>query len=401
MLRQSLVCLTILLLSAAPVALAQDLHILPDGVETRWVSFENPTAAPGAGGSENRGAKGHAFDMLEPGGSFVLADIEGAGIIQRMWLTVRQRSPQMLRAIKLEMFWDGADSPAVAAPLGDFFSMGLAEMVPFENALFSSPEGRSFNFVIPMPFRTGARVVITNEGDRTTEVFYDINYITVEELPDNALYFHTHWRRENPSRLGEAFEILPRIEGSGRFLGTNVGLITNPAYGDTWWGEGEIKVYLNGDDNLPTLVGTGTEDYIGTGWGQGTFINDYQGCTVADHETRHWAFYRYHVSDPVYFRSGIRVTLQQMGGAMLAQLRELVENGAKLQPISAAGPQAFVKLLELDPIPDLFDEDFPPGWVNYYREDDVSATAYFYLDQPENGLPPLPPVEVRTAGLAE
>lgn len=381
-------------------AQAQELYRYQD-TASRWISLENPTGARGAGGVENEGAKGHPFGSIKAGEAMVLADIEGPGIIHRMWITIGDRSPEMLRALRIEMFWDGAATPAVAAPFGDFFGVGLGRTVAFENALFSNPEGRSFNFTIPMPFRTSARIVLTNDSDKDlNHVFYDVNYALTPPHGPDMLYFHAHWRRERPTTLGEDFEILPRVEGRGRYLGTNMGIVTDSAYGDSWWGEGEVKIFLDGDAQ-PTLVGTGTEDYIGTGWGQGTFNHRYQGCLVADPEHRQWAFYRYHVPDPIFFATDGRVTIQQIGGKPRQEVLAMMEQGARLKPITidAGGRDRFIKLLEATPPLDPADPSLPDGWMNFYREDDVSATAYFYLDRPENGLPTLAPVELRTAGL--
>lgn len=393
----------ILTVIAAVDTVAQELYTFPEGVTTRWISLENTDGAKGEGGKENDGAKGHPFDTIDAGESLVLANIQGAGIIHRMWITINNRSPEMLRSLRLEMFWDGAETPAVAVPFGDFFGIGLGKTVAFENALFSNPEGRSFNFTIPMPFRSSARIVLTNDAETNLNlVFYDINYSLVEPHSEDVMYFHAHWRREMPTKLGNDFEILPKVEGHGRYLGTNIGVVTDSLYQNTWWGEGEVKIYLDGDSDYATLVGTGTEDYIGTGWGQGAYFNQYQGCSIADAENREWAFYRYHIPDPVYFVEDCKVTIQQMGGAAKPLVQRMKENGAVLRPISIDGGGSrdrFIKLLEMEPVPELTDPDLPVGWTNYLREDDVSATAYFYLDKPENGLPPLAPVEVRTAGL--
>ncbi|HTF18041.1 MAG TPA: DUF2961 domain-containing protein, partial [Chryseolinea sp.] len=153
------------------------------------------------------------------------------------------------------------------------------------------------------------------------------------------------------------------------------------------------------DRDLPTLNGTGTEDYIGTGWGQGKFAHDYQGCLIADTLTREWAFYRYHVPDPVYFKNECRVAIQLMGGDMLAKVREYKANGASLIPVTVGVENDLVKLLD-KPLA-LEDKSFPNGWVNFYRSDDVSATAYFYLDTPASGLPPIAPVAQRSAGFKD
>src|SRR5690349_6688598 len=213
----------------------------------------------------------------------------GAGTIRRIWITVSRRTQATLRAIRLEMYWDGVSTPAVSAPLGDFFGVGLGRKTPFENALFSDPEGRSFTSYIPMPFRKGARVLLINESKSSIHLFYDIDFLQVKEQKPGVLYFHTYWSRKSVSKLGEDFEILPYVKGKGRYLGMNMGIITDPSYQNSWWGEGEVKIFLDGDEELPTLNGTGTEDYIGTGWGQGKFAHLYQGCLVADTLTREWA----------------------------------------------------------------------------------------------------------------
>ncbi|GMV91064.1 MAG: hypothetical protein AMXMBFR82_08420 [Candidatus Hydrogenedentota bacterium] len=381
---------------------AMEWYKLPEGAETRWSSFENPDGARGAGGAENAGAKGAAFAPLPAGESVILMQAEGSGSIHRMWFTLRERQPQMLRALKLEMFWDGASTPAVSVPLGDFFGAILGRPVAMENELFANPEGRSFNMYIPMPFKRGAKVVLTNESDRDVEkFFYDINYVLTPEPDESDLYFHAYWRRERWTTLMQDFEILPAVNGAGRFLGAHLGVILHP---DNlgWWGEGEVKMYLDGDRDLPTIVGTGTEDYIGTGWGQGEFQRRYQGSLIADGEHGQYAFYRYHIPDPVYFHKNIRVTIQQMGGASKKEVMALLNKGVEIKPVSLDYDGKFIKLFEQDHEVDIRKHEAPDdAWTNMYRRDDWSAVAFFYLDKPENGLPPLAPVDARTEALLE
>jgi hypothetical protein len=388
----------ILLLLLPEIIVAQFLFEIPVDTRTRWSSFENPAAAKGAGGKENAGAKGHAFETIEPHGKRTLLSMEGAGVIRRIWLTVNERSPRMLRSMRLEMYWDNASTPAVSAPLGDFFGIGLGRKTPFESEFFSDPEGRSFNCYIPMPFKTKARIEFYNESEKAVNLYYDVNVTTVTRHDKPVFYFHCYWNRENKTTLGRDFVVLPKVKGKGRFLGMNVGVIADSVYGKSWWGEGEVKMYLDEDTSLPTLVGTGTEDYIGTAWGQGVYANRYQGAPIGDEKTRQWCFYRYHVPDPVYFDSQCQVTLQQIGGEMTSHVRELARKGVKLRAISVSGDK-FYKLLEMKPEPNILSGDFPEGWTNYYREDHVSATAYFYLDKPSNALPPIAPLPARIAGL--
>jgi hypothetical protein len=393
--------LTILLLALAnSTLLAQELYKIPDDTETRWASFENPTAGKAKGGAENKKAKGHPSDNIAPGEAKTLLDVKGAGVIQRIWLTINDRSPAMLRSLRLEMYWDDSKKPAVSVPLGDFFGTALGRKVAFQSALFSDPEGRSFNCYIPMPYRKGAKVVLLNEHSKPVHLFYDIAFQQVKSHGDDVLYFHAYWNRVLKTELGKDFEILPTVKGKGRFLGMNMGVITNPLYQTSWWGEGEVKMYLDGDSDLPTINGTGTEDYIGTAWGQGLFNHMYQGCLVADEKNRQWALYRYHVPDPIYFTKDCRVTIQIMGGEMRDKVREYAKNGAPLIPVTVSGKE-FTKLLEKTPAPQLTDANFPEGWTNYYRQDDVSATAYFYLSTSTSDLPPLQETQVRTEALPE
>lgn len=379
---------------------AQELYEIPSSKKTRWISFENSSGAKGSGGKENKGAKGHPADILQPGSRTTMMDYKGAGIVERIWLTVNERSPVMLRSIRIEMYWDNAVTPAVSAPLGDFFGIGLGRRVPFQNEFFSDPEGRSFNCNIPMPFRTAARIVIINESDKPVTLFYDVNLTAVDKHDKPVYYFHAYWNRENKTKLGRDFVILPQVNGKGRFLGTNIGIIADTIYETSWWGEGEVKMYIDGDKDLPTLVGTGTEDYIGTAWGQGQYVNRYQGCPVADDKNKQWCYYRYHVPDPVYFDMNCKVTIQQMGGEGTDFVRRLQKKGAALIPVTVSGDK-FYKLFEMENAPGLHDPKFPQGWTNYYREDDVSATAYFYLDKPVNGLPSIAGIETRVKGLSE
>jgi hypothetical protein len=290
----------------------------------------------------------------------------------------------------------------VSVPLGDFFLHGAGEMVAMETALLASPEGRSFVSTIPMPFRRGARIVVANESGKPVNlIFFDVNYRALKAQPKEALYFHAWWSRERATRLGRDFRILPRIRGRGRFLGASVTVLTNPVYEKTWWGEGEVKIALDGDrSDAPTLVGTGTEDYIGTAWGQGAYINRFQGAPIASWEgDGRWTFYRFHLPDPIFFRSDIEVALQQMGGARKNIVLGLQKKGVPMIPVTIdpGSRNNFQKLLETGK--PLSDPGLPDGHTNYYRSDDVAAVAYFYLDRPEAALPPIAGPTERLSGL--
>jgi hypothetical protein len=336
----------------------EPLFMIPEGVETRWASAENFKGEKGLGGQANEGRKGSpCITPLKAGETRVLAQAGNtSGMVRRIWVTISDRSPQMVRSLRLDMYWDGAEKPAVSAPIGDFFSQGLGNMVTFQSALFSNPEGRSFNCYIPMPFLKGMKITVTNESGKDLDAFfYDVDYTIGEHLPSGILYFHAYFHRENPTVEKQDFEILPKVHGKGRYLGCNIGVIADQKkYDKKWWGEGEVKAYIDGDDQYPTLCGTGTEDYIGTGWGEGRYDNLYQGCILADGDKYHYCFYRLHIPDPVYFQTDARVTIQQIGWS---------DKG-------------------------LFE-----------RQDDWSSCVWFYLDKPTDELPALAPVAERTAGL--
>jgi hypothetical protein len=388
----------------AAVAVAEpasaDLYRYKEDEQTHWASPENRSGSRGAGGLENKGAKGHAWDRMQPTERYVLADVKGAGIIDRIWITIDDRSPEALRGLKLQAWWDGASSPAVSVPLGDFFLHGAGEMVPMETALLASPEGRSFVSYVPMPFRKTARLVLTNETAKPINIFYDVDYRMTPSQRDDTLYFHATWRRERATHPGEDFRILPAIQGRGRFLGTSVAVLTNPAYEKSWWGEGEVKVRLDGDRDAPTLVGTGTEDYIGTAWGQGAYINRYQGAPIASWDNGgRWTFYRFHVPDPIWFHEGIEVAIQQIGGAPKADVLRFIRAGAPLIPVSVDSGDRRGGFESLQSSGKRLQDVKLDGWTNYYRSDDVAAVAYFYLDRPEGVGPPLAPVIERTAAL--
>jgi len=386
---------TIILLFAVTHLTAQELYQAPAGAHSRVSSFENLNGVKGQAGKSNATAKGHAFDALKAGESKTLLDIQGAGKIQRIWCTINDRSPRMLRALRLQMYWDNAAKPAVDVPLGDFFGAVL-QPVAFQSALLSDPEGRSFNCIIPMPFRTGAKIIVTNEGSEDLVLFfYDVDYITLPKLDPGDLYFHACWGRTRNAPLGENAVLLPKVIGKGRFLGVNVGVNVNPVYGSSWWGEGEVKMWLDGDTKYPTINGTGSEDYVGTGWGEGRFAHQYQGCLVANDPKNQYAFYRWHVPDAIYFDEDCRVEIQQIGGRSVDSVRSMLARGVPMKPVSIdAGPKGFHGLLEPGQ-KETLDKADPGSYANFFRSDDYAATAYFYLDRPVSNLPALAPVTDR------
>ncbi len=374
-----------------PQIRAESLYVIPEGIEPRWASPENPNGEKGKGAQENNGRKGSAFFALKAGEARTLAEVSGAsGMIRRIWITINDRTPKMLRGLKLDFYWDYATTPAISVPFGDFFGTGLGQTAAFESALFTNPEGKSFNCYVPMPFKKGMKIIVTNESDVDLKKFYyDVDYTIGDKHGNDVLYFHAYYHRENPTKLQQDYEILPKIEGKGRFLGTNISVIANQQrYYKSWWGEGEVKVYLDGDTKFPTLSGTGAEDYIGTGWTLGPYSHLYQGCPIVDKEKMRYCFYRYHILDPIYFQKDIRVTIQQIGW-LTPKNKEAME---ALQKDSRPLYRAGAGLVEIDKTNTEKTETFE-------REDDWSSCAYFYLDKSENHLPKLDPIAKRIEGL--
>lgn len=362
--------------------LDKNLFLMPEKIQTRWFTYENKNGMKGSGGTARFGRKGAPAVGLLKGERLVLAEIKESGTIRRIWMTLfDHRSPEALRGLKLQIYWDGCKKPAVEGPVGDFFCHGPGHIVSFQNFFFSSPEGRSFNCCVPMPFKKSAKVVIVNESDKDNGIYYEVDATLGDKHPKNMLYFHSFWRRENYTKIREDMVILPNISGAGRFLGANLGVRLHPSMIDFWWGEGEVKIYLDGDKDFPTLCGTGTEDYIGTGYGQGLFNHLYQGCQYVSERKDVYGFYRLHIPDHVYFYKNIKVAIQVMGGPMYKEMLRSLERNPTLKFMKAGAGGEYYTKQELENEQDRAEV--------MERIDDYCATAYWYMDSPKNNLPPI------------
>jgi hypothetical protein len=314
----------------------------PRSVRSRAITAENPSGAKGAGGSSasllGPGRKGRAYLPLASGETLTLADIEGPGMIRHIWITVPDTTaagPYVLRDLVLRITWDDAVEPAVEAPLGDFFCNGFAERALVTSLpLVVAPSG-GMNCYFPMPFRQRARVTLTSEHPGDIEaVFFQIDHTLADDVGPEAAYFHAQWRRTRDARRGEDHVILDGVRGSGAYVGTFIALTALERF---WWGEGEMKFFIDGDTDLPTICGTGLEDYVGGAWGfQDTPGSDgepevrtfsapffgYPQRTIHDRSRRSpyatamppaHGMYRWHLPDPIYFQEDLRVTVQQIG----------------------------------------------------------------------------------------
>ncbi|MCD6404995.1 MAG: DUF2961 domain-containing protein, partial [Planctomycetes bacterium] len=239
--------------------------------KTRSISAENPTGAKGKGAMEAPRPDSTARDLgtgwkvrpciTIPGGeTATLAEIAGPGDVQHIWITVH---PDWWRRLVLRMYWDGEETPSVETPLGDFFCMGWCERANVSSlAVCVNPAG-GFNSYWQMPFRKSARITVENlSSDEVGGFFYQVTY-ALADVPDDAAYFHAQFRRSNPLPCKEVHTILDGIAGQGHYVGTYLAWGVNNT---GWWGEGEVKFYIDGDIEFPTICGTGTEDYFGGAW---------------------------------------------------------------------------------------------------------------------------------------
>lgn len=337
--------------------------------EPRWINFENSNGEKGKGGITNNGAKGHAWEHFGIDEHKVLCDFKGCGVIRRIWITMNDRSPEVLQNVFLQMYWDNAVTPQVNVPIGDFFCMGLGKMRPFENSLFSTAEGRSFCCTIPMPFKEKATIILNNNsGKYINNLFYDID-LTLENLCDDDMYFHALFN-DGINELEKNIEILPLTVGCGRFLGANIAVVPDKEkYSDIWWGEGEVKIYLDGDNEHPTLVGTGVEDYVGSAWELGEFTNQEQGCVTRDGNAV--SMYRFHIKDAIFFQENISVQLQAMGGGSWDKVKIVTQ---------ASAEYSFVTYDDGE-LHHIYKKDFDgeiKGYVNFFRKDRYRTVAYYY-----------------------
>ncbi len=332
--------------------------------QTRSISAENFTGEKGQGGRASEGTGAHAARelglgwkvspsiKLAPGEVRTLAAIEGAGAIQHLWLTTHKTN---WRRLILRAYWDGDAQPAVEVPVGDFFCNGWGEFSQVSSLPIAANPNGGFNSYWEMPFHTAARLTVENLAVEEVVLYYQVDYTLTEVGADRA-YFHAQWRRSNPLPPGQVHTLLDGVTGSGHYVGTYLAWGVN---NNGWWGEGEIKFYLDGDEAFPTICGTGTEDYFGGAWnfdvpGQGytIFSTPFLGLNQVlrpdgqYQSQQRFGLYRWHVMDPVRFGAGLRVTIQALGW----------RSGARYLPL----------------------------------QDDIASTTYWYLDRTSTARPAPP-----------
>ena len=338
---------------------------------TRSISAENPDGAPGGGGRATEGTGAHsARDLgrgwkvspcieVGPAETNDLAVIDGPGEIRHIWLTTH---PSRWRQLVLRAHWDGAAEPAIEVPVGDFFGQGWGVFAQLSSVPVAVNPHGGFNCYWPMPFRQRARLSLENTGDSAARVYFQVTYQTGEPAGDS--YLHAQWRRSNPVSAGGPHVLLDGVTGRGHYVGSYLAWGVNST---GWWGEGEMKFYLDGDEEFPTICGTGTEDYFGGAWnfdvpGQGytAYSTPYLGLHQVIKpdglyaSQQRFGMYRWHIADPITFASRIRVDIQALGW----------RSGDRYRPL----------------------------------QDDIASTAYFYLDRPITTRPAAPTADAMEIG---
>jgi hypothetical protein len=305
-----------------------NLYRVSDAV-TRSISPENFTGEKGKGGMATleegsaswaardlgQGWKVNPFIVVNPGSTTTLAEIEGPGAIQHIWMTPTGH----WRYSIIRVYWDDEKEPSIEVPVGDFFAAAYRYRQISSLAVCVNP-GSAFNCYWTMPFRKHCRITFENLDEKEMRLYYQVDY-TLTEVPDDAGYLHAQFRRTNPVPYKEVYTIVDGIEGKGHFVGCYMFWQSNNS---GWWGEGEIKFYMDGDKKFPTICGTGTEDYF---CGSYAFKNNgkyedyttpYAGFHVfrpdgEDRSQTRFGMYRWHIADPVRFEKDLRITMQALG----------------------------------------------------------------------------------------
>lgn len=308
------------------------------GAKTRSISPENFTGAKGEGGKATSGTGascarglGQGWKVspsieIAPNENRELANIEGPGAIQQIWCVV---SNVRWRNLILRIYWDDQEQPSVECPLGDFFACGWNRFAQITSLAVCVNPGRAFNSYWEMPFRKRARVTLENrDEDETVILYYQINY-ALTQVPEDAAYFHAQFRRTNPLPFKQDYTILDGVSGQGQYVGTYMAWGVNNS---GWWGEGEIKFFMDGDTDFPTICGTGTEDYFCGAYNfDGGVIDPNMTSAYREFNTpyagmpqvlrpdgvyqsqQRFGMYRWHIPDPIRFESDLRVTMQALG----------------------------------------------------------------------------------------
>lgn len=305
---------------------------------SRSISPENFSGAKGEGGKATQGTGQHAARDLGQGwkvspsvvvkahSTFTIAEMEGPGSVQHIWMTPSGN----WRYSILRFYWDDEKEPSVEVPVGDFFGMGWGRYASLQSLAVCVNPGSAFNCYWPMPFRKKCRITMENIDDKDMVLYYQVDYI-LTDVPSDAAYFHAQFRRTNPLPYKQDYVLVDGIKGKGQYVGT---YLAWGVHNNGWWGEGEIKFFMDGDTRYPTICGTGTEDYFCGSYDFDTrtknasgleethyteFSNPYTGLHQVIRGDGHYnvaqrfGMYRWHITDPIRFEKDLKVTIQALG----------------------------------------------------------------------------------------
>jgi hypothetical protein len=375
-------------------------------LDSRSISFENPTGERGKGGTTAGGRKGLSNRWLAVGEKIVLADIKGPGRIRHIWMTFMQDTPEEMRSVWMEVYYDDMTAPSISVPCLDFFGLPHGRTAAYDSALVSVHEGRGFNAYFPMPFAKSVRIEFTNSGTRPKNLYYQIDY-TLEPFDHEEGYLHVPFHRENPTTLKKDFVIASGLRGPGRFIGSAIGIRVLQD-GMSWYGEGEFKVYRDGDTNRPTICGTGLEDYVGSAWGMKQHCAFYSGVPInVEAPPKEGAapsalggsstmpdfvsFYRWHLADPIVFQHSFKATIQQIGSLWTSGPAAAAVRSKYI----SAGPGWITKTEIEKALGPVIGGMFPPDIIGGLaeRSDDYCAAAFIYCRDPQ----PVPKLDIKLA----
>lgn len=332
--------------------------------KTYSIGPENLTGEKGKGGMSAHGSaeqaardlgqgwKENPFVIIGPRQTSTLGEIDGSGAIEHIWMTPTGN----WRWSILRMYWDKESRPSVEVPVGDFFAMGWGKYSHIASLPVCVNPGSAFNSYWPMPFREHAKLTLENLDDKPMTIYYQIDY-TKTPIPNDAGYFHAQFRRTNPVPYKQVYAILDGVRGKGQYVGT---YLAWGVHNNGWWGEGEIKFFMDGDKDFPTINGTGTEDYFGGSYNfenqekhqYEEFTSPYSGLAQVIkpdglyQSQQRFGLYRWHLTDPIRFDRDLRVTIQDLGW----------QSGGRYLPLT----------------------------------DDVASVAFWYQTEPHAPFPKLP-----------
>ena len=341
--------------------------------QSRMISPENPTGERGKGAMTTpnpadpdlafsaaasdlgQGWKVRPFIKVQPHGTTTIMDVDGPGAIEHIWIATMPNFFANGRATVLRFYWDGESTPSVEVPITDFFAIGNDRFAPVNSLPVIDIPAAAMNCYWPMPFRKHARITVTNDSDKALQLLtYQIDY-RLGPIPAEAAYFHAQWRRATVDPADAVYTILDGVKGEGRYVGT---FLAWAQLSTGWFGEGEVKFYLDGDAKFPTIAGTGTEDYFGADYGFPALYSTAYVGNVLDPKSNNpdggpplHSLYRWHIMDPISFHQNLKATIQDLGW-------------------------------------------YPDG--KYQPEgDNIASVAYWYQKEPHAPFPPFPPLSKR------